>query len=666
MNTVHRTRCVALALLTLTAVSGCGGGKDVVREKISQIRVWEDQGWTASGRMTAYLSDRDEAVRERAVLALARVDDTLSLDSLKRALIGDPSPKVRAMAAFSLGIWTWKLGKAALLEALPKEEDPSAIVAILYALARVYAREEFATFLPYLRHPDPGVRAQAAYTLDIINRRDVTDSILPLFDDADPNVRKAAMFALLRVQSEPAARAGMRFIHDPDPAIRALAYRLVGSVRFAERRDTSMAGLNDPDPMVRGAIAESMAYMRDTAALHAVYPRWEKEADVPALSQFIRSITFHAQAEVGDRLPAMLRHPDPTIRAVTVTALCHRRDTPCWDMLTPAVSDPDARVRFAYLETLDKAAQFGGLDTQIVFPHLRTLSADPIPRVRARAVQSYVMFGGMDGGDYVNRIYHDTSHAAVATAIGLIGSLHILPYVDSLYQLWPKYQDDPNPDVKWAITAASANMLPSIQIDSLRQDIINWGMSDPNRLVRWYTIAVALKFRQDRRDGLGVYLTDLTVRNIDSLLPNYAAPPLARLETTRGTITMRLESGWAPRTVRQFIANARAGVYDNTVINDVQGYQMLALGDRTGDMSALPPANVRDEFNPLRAEPGSVAWSIVTRDSGRGSFMSSLSRLPYQDWRFPVFAQITEGLDIARSLTMADTLRAVTIVIPGA
>jgi cyclophilin family peptidyl-prolyl cis-trans isomerase len=219
--------------------------------------------------------------------------------------------------------------------------------------------------------------------------------------------------------------------------------------------------------------------------------------------------------------------------------------------------------------------------------------------------------------------------------------------------------------LKWAITAASANMLPGIEIDSLRQDIINWGMSDPNRLVRWYTIAVSFKFRQDRRNELGTYLTDLTVDNIDSLLPEYATPPLARIETTRGTITVELNTEIAPRTVRQFIANAKSGVYDATPVNDVQGGQLVVLGDRWGDESSLPPANVRDEYSHLRAEAGTVMWSLVSRDSGRGNFMIALTRLPYQDWRYPIFGQIREGLDVARKLTMADTVRTIQIMTSG-
>ncbi len=657
--------CRSALITCLMILAGCSS-ESKVKEKIAQIRIWEDQGWTANGRLTTYLSDKSEAVRERAALALGRVNDTLALDSLRRVLLDDPSPKVRGMAAFSLSSWTWKVGKAALLEALPNENDSDVLILILQGLARTYAREEYERFMPYLRHADPRVRAQATLTLDMINRREAADSIVPLLNDPEKSVRDMALLSLSRMNSERAAKEGLRFINDPDPTTRALAYRLVGSVRFPERNEAILGGFQDADILVRCAVADACLIMRDTSVINAVVPTLATESSVPFIQRALRALGEHIHANWGSHVQPLLRsHPDPTVRAMAVNALCNRRDTPCWQEIAEAGDDPDWRVRLAIFDAIDKAAKFIPPDSLIVYPLVKRLLDDPSPRIRARALQAYVSYGFPEWDIHLARLYNDTSDYVVAMAVQLIGTMHYNVYVDSLYQLYLEHSEDPSPDLKWAIMAAAANMLPGIEIDSLRQDMINWGMADPNRLVRWYTIAVAYKFRQDRRDELGAYLTDLTVENIDSLLPVYATPPLARIETTRGTITIELNAPIAPRTVREFIKNAKSGVYDGTPVNDVQGGQMIVLGDRYGDESSLPPADVRDEYSPLRAEPGTVMWSLVSRDSGRGNFMIALTRLPYQDWRYPVFGQIREGLEVARSLTLADTIRSVQIISQG-
>lgn len=649
--------CVLLA-------AGCST-ESKVKEKIAQIRVWEDQGWTANGRLTALLSDKNETVRERAALALARVNDTLAVDSLKRVVLSDPSPKVRGAAAFALSAWTWKVGKSALLEAMAREQDPEVLVLILQSLARSYARDESEQYFRFLHHSDPRVRAQTAMTFDIINRRETADSIIPLLDDADASVRKTALFAMGRMGSENAARQGLRFISDPDPTVRAAAYRLVASARIPERNEAILQGFEDPDDMVRCAVADAGMIVRDTSVINRILPTLASDRSPAFVQRVLRAVGEYIHANPTPYvLPLLETHPDPMVRAMAVNALCNRRDTPCWQEIAVAADDPDWHVRAAIFDAFDKVARYIPPDTAILHPLVRRLLDDPSPRVRARALQTYVSYGFPEWDVHLNRLYHDSSDFVVAMAIQLIGTLHVNVYVDSLYQLYGKYSANPNPDVKWAITAASANMLPSLEIDSLRQDIINWGMADPNRLVRWYTIAVAFKFRQDRRDELGLYFTDLTVENVDSLLPAYTTPPVARLETTRGTVTIELDAQTAPRTVRQFITNARMGAYDNTQFDDIQGSQLIVLGN-DGDESNLPPGNVRDEYSPLRADAGAAMWSIVSRDSGRGVFMIALDRLPYQDWRYPVFGRVREGLDVARSLTLVDTLRTVQIIAAG-
>jgi HEAT repeat protein len=174
-----------------------------------------------------FLSDKNEAVRDRAVLALGRANDTLALDSLRRVLLGDPSAKVRGTAAFAVSAWTWKVGKAALLEALEKEQDPEALVQILQSLARTYAREEYELYYRFLHHPDTRVRAQTALTLDMINRRESADSIIVLLKDPDSFVRETAL-----ISSPGWDRRRQRAAPDSSmtqSAIRAAAYRVVGS-----------------------------------------------------------------------------------------------------------------------------------------------------------------------------------------------------------------------------------------------------------------------------------------------------------------------------------------------------------------------------------------------------------------------------------------------------
>ncbi|HUU44351.1 MAG TPA: HEAT repeat domain-containing protein, partial [Acidobacteriota bacterium] len=628
----------AILLTVLCCVAtlvGCGGDKLSPHQKMNQIAVWEDQGWTANGRLYTYLFDDDEDVRVRTALALGRVNDSLALDTLRHALLEDASPRVRAMAAFAMGAWQWRVAKEPLLEAIPQEENPEVLVAILQSLARNYAREEHAQYVHLLRHPDPRVRIQTALTLDIVNWRDDADSIIVLLDDPDLDVRWAALFALGRMKSEAAARRALSLCSDPDPRMRKMAYRLAASFPTAEAGDTLIKGLEDPDPEVRSSVADAFLALRDTLVIMRALPFLRSDPDPRCVQRLARSVGQLWREDASGTLMQLLDHPDPAVRAEATKSLCNRRDLLCANLIAPAASDPDPRVRVAFLESVDQVQRYGGTDTTVIFPLVRRLLNDTVPLVRARAVQSYSAFGQPDWGEVLNRLFHDTDPHVVSMAVNLIGSQHIMEYTDSLHSLYQRFRNNPRPEVKWSIMAAGANLLPSIHIDSTRQDLLDWGMADPNRLVRWYTIAVADKFRQDLRSGLGVYQTDLTPDNIDELLHPYVTPPRLRLNTTQGPVTIELDTEWAPRTARHMIAAVRDGIYDDMPINEANAGQAIQTGDRRGDGLALPDETVRDEYSPLRIDKGSVFWLLQTRDGGRGTFGIALDRQPYLDGRQP-------------------------------
>jgi len=79
----------------------------------------------------------------------------------------------------------------------------------------------------------------------------------------------------------------------------------------------------------------------------------------------------------------------------------------------------------------------------------------------------------------------------------------------------------------------------------------------------------------------------------------------------------------------------------------------------------MPGISVRDEYRPDRLQAGDLLWLINTRDSGMGLFAIATSRLPYLDWRYGVFAHVTDGFDVVRNLQLTDTLKTIEIVIPA-
>jgi cyclophilin family peptidyl-prolyl cis-trans isomerase/HEAT repeat protein len=652
-------------VLIAVLLAGCGLFGTSSKDKLNQIAVWEDQGWTANGQLTRLMFDRDADVRYRAALAVARVNDTLAVDSIRLVLQKDPDPRVRAVAALAPAAWTWHRGVSALVEALSRETDPEVLVAILQACGRCYTRDEYQKILPFLRHADPRVRTQALLTLDLTARHDMADSMLVLLDDPDPRVRWTALSVLSHARSDSAARRAMPFCRDTSAAVRKLGRVIVGSSAIPGARDTLLEGLYDPNPLVRAGSADALGNYADTLSAHRLFPFLETEKDPRVLQHLVTAVGEHWRIQAQPYLERLLRHPDAGVRAATVTALSKRLDFQYAELIAPAVRDSDPRVQMTFCEVLDQSRQYAPVDTARVFPGLRTLMEDSVPRVRARAAQSYIGLGGTDSDKHLNRLFNDKDPSAQQMAVSLIGSYNVAFYQDSLLRLYDKYKTQWRPEIKWSIIASTANMAPSIHPEPVPREIFSLGLTDPNRLVRWYAIAVWEKFREDHRSKLGTYRTDLTPANVDSLLHPFPGNPSARIQTTRGPVVLELRSDLAPRAVRQFIRLARQGFYDDCPMNDIQFGSIVQTGDRRGDGWGLPDETVRDELSLERVEPGSVIWLINSRDSGHGSFSIALDRLPYLDWRYAVFGRVTEGLDRVAALTYADSIRTVEILTPG-
>jgi HEAT repeat protein/cyclophilin family peptidyl-prolyl cis-trans isomerase len=662
MRNYLRIFAVLFVLLILTA---CGGGSP--EEKLAQIEVWDDQGWTADGELTKLLFDGDAAVRRRAAIALGRINDTLTIDSVAMALKSDSDPSVRAAAAFAFAPGRWRMGTHYLVDAQRKETDPLVLIAILRACNNVYARDAYESYFPLLHHQDPRVRAQAALSLDVINRHDVAaDSVVPLLKDEDRNVRWAALFFLARARTPKAVPLAAPMLADTSVSIRRQAYRAIGGVGIPETEDLILQGLKDPDPIVRATVAETFAIRVDTILILKVFPYLETETNATVLEALVTAIGEHWRMAATPYLQKLLDHPDPGVRAAAVKALPHRLDFKFEGLVEPAADDPEPRVRLAYLETVDNMKMYKQqLDTAKIMKHIRKLTQDSVPRVRARAVQSYLTQGGSDAAEYLNKLYNDSDLHCIQMAVQLIGTYRIQSYQDSLYHLYERYAEQWRPELKWAILASSANMSPSVNANAIRTEIFNWGMADPNRLVRWYSIAVWDKFRQDRRSELGTYYTELTPENVNETLHPYATNPRARLETSKGPILVELRPDLAPRTVRRFIAIAQDGIYKNCLMDDIQPGNIVQTGQPRGDGWGLPGETVRDEIRPIPVEAGSLLWLINTRDSGHGAFGIALERLPYLDFRYGIFGTVIDGLDNAKALTYSDTLRTVEILTPG-
>ena len=129
---------------------------------------------------------------------------------------------------------------------------------------------------------------------------------------------------------------------------------------------------------------------------------------------------------------------------------------------------------------------------------------------------------------------------------------------------------------------------------------------------------------------------------------------LARLETERGAITIRLRPDLAPHSVNSFVFLAREGFFDGTTFHRVIPGFIAQGGDPTGRGHGGPGYRLPDELSDEPFEAGAVGLANSGSDSNGSQFFITLDDALHLGGRFTYLGRVEDGLEAARALTPRD------------
>jgi len=135
------------------------------------------------------------------------------------------------------------------------------------------------------------------------------------------------------------------------------------------------------------------------------------------------------------------------------------------------------------------------------------------------------------------------------------------------------------------------------------------------------------------------------------------------IETDKGTISLDLFDGRAPKTVENFETLAKKGFYDELTFHRVIPDFMIQTGCPQGTGTGGPGYTFEDEFHPeLRHDsPGILSMANAGPNTNGSQFFITHVPCPWLDGKHAVFGKVTEGQDIVDSIAQGDTMKKVTI-----
>ena len=155
----------------------------------------------------------------------------------------------------------------------------------------------------------------------------------------------------------------------------------------------------------------------------------------------------------------------------------------------------------------------------------------------------------------------------------------------------------------------------------------------------------------------------------------------AEMETSKGTILLRLFYKKVPYTVANFVGlsegtrewkdpkagNKKNSFYDGLKFHRVIPNFMIQGGDPMGSGRGGPGYKFADEFNPtlIHNKPGILSMANSGPNTNGSQFFITHVPTPWLDGKHSVFGEVVEGMEIVNSIIQGDQIKSLQIIRRG-
>lgn len=153
---------------------------------------------------------------------------------------------------------------------------------------------------------------------------------------------------------------------------------------------------------------------------------------------------------------------------------------------------------------------------------------------------------------------------------------------------------------------------------------------------------------------------DTVMDTFDQTADPEAGEQIVVMETSKGTVKIRLFPEYAPKTVENFVGLIEKGYYDGLIFHRVIPDFMIQGGDPTGTGrggESLWGGKFEDEFSPnLKNLRGALSMANAGPNTNGSQFfiVQKEGGTEWLDGRHSVFGQVIEGMDIVDTIANAD------------
>jgi peptidyl-prolyl cis-trans isomerase B (cyclophilin B) len=343
------------------------------------------------------------------------------------------------------------------------------------------------------------------------------------------------------------------------------------------------------------------------------------------------------------------------VRLAAIAALPEIDKKSPTDTLKKLESDRNWQVR------AEVARSLGKIKSNSSLKQLRLMLEDNDDRVKAAVIEGLGEFPIKRNIDIIKAALNGSSDYVVrSVAADVLGKSKDSVALEILLETAERNVTTDEIDFARGLVVAVGNFVDTTEAGVKAREVIEKYLHHQNRVVRQDAFAALGKFAPGDFDP-GAFDAVYDDEHYKFLRDLNGAGVVAVMETSRGTIKIKLEPDTAVRTVANFVKLARRGFYDNLTFHRVVQDFVIQGGCPRGDGWGGPGYMIREEINPLKFKRGTIGMATSGRDTGGSQFFICLSGQPHLDGRYTAFGNVIEGGDILDKIEIGDIIKSIKI-----
>lgn len=168
------------------------------------------------------------------------------------------------------------------------------------------------------------------------------------------------------------------------------------------------------------------------------------------------------------------------------------------------------------------------------------------------------------------------------------------------------------------------------------------------------------QIQNERQTQTQTQTKDTTMQNNQTAADKDTKSPdgdIVKMETTMGTIKIKLFTKEAPITTANFKKLVNEGFYNGIIFHRVIDGFMIQGGDPTGTGTGGSKETIKDEFGPGLKHDKKGMLSMANRgpNTGTSQFFITLAPTPWLDGKHAIFGEVIEGMNVVEKIGKAKT-----------